>query len=162
MHKRGFWTVFFAFVLVFSLPFSSCGGEKRGTRELLSDFLALYGAEGGSIYTSGAQEHNGEYLTEEKADLLYLEENGENALFLCKEYALYFSPSFSGGEVGFFRTESRADAVRVQQMLQARILRLERSGAVTGTAFLLTYGQDAVLICLPNAELAREICDRLY
>lgn len=162
MQKRGYLCSFSAVILAFALLFSSCGSERRGTRELLTEFLTLYGAEDGSIYASGAAEYSNEYLTREMADLLFLEEDGENALFLCKEYAIYLSPSFSGGEIGFFRAKSRADAVRVQEMLRGRISRLERSGAVAGTAFLLTYGQDAVLICLPNSELAREICERLY
>ena len=154
--------IIFAVMLICTFPFSSCAREQRGTRDLLSDFLALYGAESGSIYASGAAEHSDEYLSRELADTLYLEENEENALFLCKEYAIYLSPSFSGGEIGFFRAKSYADATRVREMLQARMERLLYAEAVTSTAFLLTYGQDTVLVCLPEPELARKICDSLY
>ena len=159
--KIRFWAAAMVFSVVLLL-FSSCHQSGRATEDLLNEFLLLYGASEGSIYTSKAKEYEKGALPDGMADLLFLEENGENALALCTEYAIYLSPSFSGGEVGFFRCKSEADALRVRKMLNARINRLQQSAWQTSTAILFTYGLDTVLVCLPDAELARQICARLY
>ena len=142
--------------------FTACGGAARSTRDLLTEFLALSGIQQkGKIYTSDAPAYSEERLSNELADLLYQEANGENALSLCTEYSICMFPSWEGGELAFFRCRNAADAARVCEMASERLARL-RFLLQKEEGFIARHGNDVVLIYLPNAENAQDILNRLY
>ena len=152
-------------LLALLLSFSSCGGREIAPDKLLTDFCALYGSmPAGQVYTSGTPEWEEGHLSPALRDSLFLEDNGENAFSLCREYAIFLSSSFAGGEIAFLSCAGRADAVRVAEMCQARLLRVRQAvpGApILQQACVLRYDKTVVLLLLPDNERARAICDHL-
>ena len=148
-------------LLLSLLALTGCGGGKQDTRTMLADFLEEYGAKGGTVYASGREAHSPEHMTDRTAALLFADAGGENPLALCTEYAIYLSPDFSGGEIGFFRCRSGADAARVRHTLSARLARLVRLLGMSD-ARLLCYGNDTVLLALPDTARAEQIIERIF
>ena len=143
----------------------SCATGTRAANELLTDFCASYGdMPAGQTYQSGKAEWEKGFLSPALADSLFLEDNGENAFSRCREYAIFLSSSFEGGEIAFLRCAGREDAVRVAEMCAARLARLKQitpQAAILQDACVLRHGNTVVLLALPDNIRAKEICDRL-
>lgn len=154
------------FLLLCLTVLHGCGGTRADTRELLGQFCEEYAMlPDGKIYASEAQAWEGEAVPSELPDLLFLEGNGENALSLCREYAIYLATSYTGGEIGIFRCDNSADALRVTEMCTARLARLfhlQADSPLCKDACVLRYGNDIVLLFLPDNAAARTLCDRIF
>ena len=93
------------------LLLSSCGSHTVSVTALMDEFCMAYGSmPAGKFYHSSAREWEAGYLSHALSDALFLEENGENALSLCSEYAIFLSSSFGGGEIAFLTCQGQADA----------------------------------------------------
>ena len=152
-------------VLPLCLLLSACTHQPLSPGALLSDFVTMYdGMPAGQIYRSGAAEWETGYLSPTLADALFLEDNGENALSLCTDYAIYLCSSLEGGEVAFFTCASRGDAARVAAMCGARLSRMRQikpGATILQDACVLHHGLTVALLALPENNRAKETCERL-
>lgn len=153
-------------LLIIMLPLSACMHTTETPQELLTRFCTTYSnMPAGQTYLSSAAEWEEEYLSKALADSLFLEDNGENAFSLCRDYAIFLSSSFEGGEIAFFRCAGRDDAMRVAEMCTARIARVKQvkpGAAITENACVLHHGSYVILLLLPDNIQAREICKRIF
>ena len=144
---------------------TGCGGSRRSCREFLGDFSRLYGEmPSGYVYCAGREEWEEEALPFDMAEILFGEDNGENAFSLCVDYAIFLSSSFDGGEIAFLRADSQADASRLAEMCAARIERARRAlpDAKIGEGACVVRGKTLViLLMLPDNEHAKTICQGL-
>lgn len=146
---------------------SGCGAARGEPRALLSAFCAGMGdaLPAGQIYTSGRDKWENEALPAGMEEVLFREDNGENAFSLCSSYAIFLSSSYLGGEVCFLRCDSGGNAAAVAEMCAARIRRVRRvapEAAILRDACVLRYGCDVVLLMLPDNQAARAVCDRVF
>jgi hypothetical protein len=152
-------------LLPIPLLLSACTQQPVSPAALLSDFCAAYGSmPAGQVYRAGAAEWEEGYLSPALIDALFLEDNGENALSLCTDYAIYLSSSFEGGEIAFFTCANRGDAARVADMCGARLSRIRQikpTAAILQDACVLHRGCTVVLLLLPENNHAKGICERL-
>ncbi len=150
--------------MVLFLPLSACAAG-RTPKEQLADFMAAYpNLPAGRIYESAAREGEEGYLSPALADALYREENGENALTHCADYALFLTNSPTGGEIAFFYCIGQDAAARVADMCATRIARVRRAmpGAdICRGACVLRRGNTVILLLLPDNAHAQEICRTL-
>ena len=157
---------YFLFCLLLCLAFcTSCQSGEKTPKTLLDDFCATYKhMPAGQFYYSGRTEWENGYLSPVLADGLFAEDSGKNTFELCREYAIFLSSSFEGGEVAFLSCSCTEDAIRVAEMCAARIARVRQitpQAAVTQNACVLRRGHTVVLMMLPDNEAARRICERL-
>lgn len=149
-----------------TLPACADTYTQQGARALLTRFCESYPSlPDGRMYASEAAVYEPEAMPERLAELLYQEENGENALSLCIDYAVYLSDSYTGGEIGIFRGRNRAAAEEIAQMCEERLLRFRRllpDSPVCKEACVVCYGNVVVLLLLPDNVAARELCDRIF
>lgn len=143
-----------------------CGGGDRPCADLLDDFCGIYeNMPAGQRYVSGAAEWEKGYLSPTLADVLFCEDNGENAFSLCAEYAIFLSSSREGGEIAFLRAGGTDEAERLSDMCAARIARVRRvmqNADILQEACVLRNGHDVILLLLPDNARAKEICQKLY
>lgn len=143
----------------------ACATGRAAPADLLAEFCAAYGdMPAGQTYTSGAAEWEAGYLSPALSAALFREDNGENAFSLCREYAIFLSSSYEGGEIAFLRCSGRDDAARVAEMCTARLSRVRQvkpGAAICEGACVLQHGSSVILLLLPDNARAREICERL-
>lgn len=152
--------LFLLFLTVILL--TGCGGDERPCADLLGDFCAQYGdLPSGQSYFAGAEEWEAGAMPPDMADILFTEDNGENAFSLCTDYAIFLSSSYGGGEIAFLRAEGRGDAARLAEMCASRLARVTRAlpdGEIGQGACVVQKGYTVVLLLLPDNGRAKEIC----
>ena len=154
------------FLLLLSVLFlSGCADGGRPCADLLSDFCREYGELTDALrYCAGAEEWEGEAMPADMADILFAEDNGENAFSLCTDYAILLLPDATGGEIAFLRAGSRADAALLSEMCLSRLSRMLRTlpnAPVLTGACVMRRGRTVVLLMLPDNERAKSICHGL-
>ena len=156
-----------AFVLLFPLilSLSACGGGGASPSHLMAEFCRIYTAlPVGQVYQSGTAEWEAGYLSPALSDALFSEDNGENALSLCHEYAIFLASSFEGGEIAFLRCGSQEDAARVGEACLDRIKRVRQArpqAEIVKDACVLRYGRTVVLLLLSDNVAAKKVIDGL-
>lgn len=142
-----------------------CGGSRSSCSELLGKFTEKYGdMPSGRTYRAQSEEWEEGVMPTDMADILFTEDNGENAFSLCADYAIFLSSSHVGGEIAFLRGESTADARRIAEMCASRIERARRAlpdAAIGEGACVVRSGTLVILVMLPENERAKSICQGL-
>ena len=131
----------------------------------MGKFCEQYGdLPDGRIYRAGAEEWEEEAMPTDMADILFTEDNGENAFSLCVDYAIFLSSSYGGGEIAFLRADRGAEAARLAEMCASRLARIRRAlpdAPVLTDACVLREENVVVLLLLPDNGRAKSICQGL-
>ena len=155
----------FLLLLCCAALLAGCAGSRRSCFELLKEFTEKYGdMPSGQRYRADSEEWEEGAMPADMADILFTEDNGENAFSLCTDYAIFLSSSYGGGEIAFLRAESAGDARRLSEMCAARLERARRAlpdAEVGEGACVVQNGTLVILLMLPENERARSICQGL-
>jgi len=159
----------FCFILsmVICLGMISCQMKEEKAEEMLGDILSeVGGLPTGVVYRPQAEEGDEGYLSRSLTEALYGEDS-EICFALIEDYAIYLSSFAAPYEIAVFKSYSKSDALRIEQMCRQRAdivsvaLRETEFFSLSGNIRIIRSGATVVFSMTDNPDRSVRLIKRI-